>query len=35
MSCLGVTHSVDVRRTNLGRVAIAVGKAGWEERLRH
>jgi len=32
---LGVSPSVDGRRTNLEREAIALRKAGWEERLRH
>jgi len=32
---LGVNASVDSRRTNLEREAIALKKTGWEERLRH
>ena len=32
---LGVSPSVDGRRTNLEREAIALRKASWEERLRH
>lgn len=32
---LGVSPSVDSRRTNLEREAIALKKTGWEETLRH
>jgi len=32
---LGVSPSVDGRRTNLERETIALKRAGWEERLRH
>ena len=32
---LGVSSSVDGRRTNLEREAIALKKAGWEEQLKH
>ncbi len=32
---LGVNPSVDSRRTNLEREAVALKKASWEEKLRH